>query len=286
MKLRKMITFKSLDKTNIEILTKVFNEAFANYFVTFHATPEYLETRWHGGRVNYHLSFGAFDGTELVGFMMHGIDDKKGHKTAFNIATGVIPSHRGQRLVKQLYQYASPILKENGVTQCGLEVIQENEFAIKAYQSAGFAICRSLNCYSGKIALPFSDFPSGVVLKEVDKMDWENIEDFWCFYPAWEQVPQAIELKKSLYTFLVLLKNDQRIGYAVLDEKSGSIAQFGIHKDFRGQGFGKLLFQGIRNLRDAVRIVNVEDERVITFLEKIGLKNTVNQYEMEFRFAD
>ena len=66
--------------------------------------------------------------------------------TAFNSGTGVVPKYRGRRIVKQLYDFAIPELLKRGVEKCGLEVIKENEKAIKAYRRVGFEIIKILKC--------------------------------------------------------------------------------------------------------------------------------------------
>ena len=79
-----------------------FNDAFSDYIIKFTATEEYLKTRWEAAAVNFDLSFGAFKNNKLIGFIIHGIDKQNGINTAFNVATGVIPEHRGKRIVKEI----------------------------------------------------------------------------------------------------------------------------------------------------------------------------------------
>src|SRR3954465_14308675 len=98
-----------------------FTEAFSDYIIPFHPAERALNDKQKACRVNYDMSFGMFDGGRLVAFIIFGIDTLNGKLTAYNAGTGVIPAHRGQRLVKKLYDHALPILKAAGVQQSTLE---------------------------------------------------------------------------------------------------------------------------------------------------------------------
>jgi hypothetical protein len=53
---------RSLEETPFTKLYECFHKAFANYFVPMMASEEEAKRRWHGARVEYSLSFGAFAG--------------------------------------------------------------------------------------------------------------------------------------------------------------------------------------------------------------------------------
>ena len=50
-------------------------------------------------RCGLRLSFGVFDGEQLVGFVIHCIGEEAGRTVAYNTGTGVLPGYRGQRWV-------------------------------------------------------------------------------------------------------------------------------------------------------------------------------------------
>ena len=137
---------RPLTETPLETTVECLTRAFSDYFVQMPADPIYWRKRWKGARVDYRASFGAFEKEQLVGFMIHGLDFRNGLYTAFNTGTGVVPAFRGQRLVGKMYETALPQLENRGIRACSLEVIQENEKAVKAYQKVGFSIVRELKC--------------------------------------------------------------------------------------------------------------------------------------------
>ena len=55
-----------------------------------------------------------------------------------------------------------------------------------------------------------------------------------------------------------------------------------IYPTFRQKGYGRLLFETMAMERPKLRTNNVEDTAIATlqFLEKMGMQNSINQYEM------
>lgn len=110
------------------------------------------------------LSFGAFDGEKMVSFTLNGIGKYLGRLTAYDTSTGTIEAYRGQGLASGIFEHSLPFLKEAGVEQYLLEVLQDNESAIKVYKKAGFQITRSFNYFRqdmDKIMLSQSNLPAG-----------------------------------------------------------------------------------------------------------------------------
>ena len=156
---------KNLKDTSFEELFNCFIPSFENYFVKMPNDPNYFRERWDAAKVDYQLSYGAFDQGKLIGFIIHAIDQRNGVLTAFNTGTGVLPEYRGQRIVKSIYDYALKDLSQNGIHRSTLEVITQNKLAVKAYKSVGFQIYKHFKCYNGGIQL--EDIPE-VDLKEID----------------------------------------------------------------------------------------------------------------------
>jgi ribosomal protein S18 acetylase RimI-like enzyme len=158
-------------------------------------TEKVLRNRAVKNAVDYNSSVGVYDGEEMVGFTLIGIDTWKGAKSAFDAGTGVIKEYRGNGLARQMFDFSLPRLLGYGVEKFILEVIQDNEPAIKAYKKAGFQVVRELDCYELELEDPFfevnSEEPFQIlpVGKEIlrdfrDSLDWE---------PSWENSFSAID---------------------------------------------------------------------------------------------
>lgn len=270
---------RPLTDTPLSHIVQCLSYSFSDYFVKMPEEPKYWKKRWKGARVDYRASYGAFENDELVGFMVHGIDFRKGVFTAFNTGTGVIPPYRGQRIVQKMYEEAIPSLKERGVQACALEVIQENDKAIKAYQKVGFSIARTLHCYKGSIS---SKNEQVVQLKKMNLQFFE-----WNAYPgqeyySWDHVQMAILLQKNQYELYEVAQNQEEIGYFIINPKTGYLAQFDL-KDRNFPMHWSLLFEGIAQVSTQLKIVNVDhiETPKIQILEYLGLDNYIDQYEME-----
>ena len=183
---------KSLSSIPFQKLIDCFNLAFDGYFVKMPTEASFYENRWKVAKVDYNLSFGMFDSNQLVGFIINAVDYRNEEKIAYNTGTGVIPSYRGRKIVKTLYDFAIPFLKKNGINNCSLEVITENTFAIKAYQRIGFKICKTYKCYK----YTFEDIIEtniDIVKINAEDFDWQLSKNEKLY--SWDNQKEAIIIK-------------------------------------------------------------------------------------------
>ncbi|MGD8413738.1 MAG: GNAT family N-acetyltransferase, partial [Candidatus Latescibacterota bacterium] len=139
--------YRFLTRDQFPQIHQAFLQAFADYYVeTGGITEEVLYNRAVKNGVDFSVSVGAFDAERLVAMTLVGLDQWKGATAAFDIGTGVVPGHRGRGVAKEMFQFALPRLRERGATRFVLEVIQENQPAIKAYKAVGFEVTREFDC--------------------------------------------------------------------------------------------------------------------------------------------
>ena len=267
---------RHLGDTDFKTIMECFLSAFDNYFVIMPTDHNFYKQRWKSSGVRFDLSYGMFDTTKLVGFIINAIDNRNGEYIAYNSGTGVIPEYRGQRIVKAIYDYAIPDLIKNGITKCLLEVITENVKAIKSYEAIGFEICKHYKCFGGTITVEDSN---KYALREVDFsfVHWDTIPNQDLY--SWDNQNRSIE--KGNYSYFQVIVANQIQSFFAINPINGSIAQFEILKDTESSW--KMLFSAIRSLQKEVKINNIDDRLIakIKAVESAGLKNTVNQYEME-----
>lgn len=106
---------KPLQNIPVQDIVATLNFAFSDYFVPINFTIEYINERWTASGVDYSLSFGVFDNSKLVGFIIHAINTYGNSIVAYNASTGIIPSHRRKGLLTKLYEKAIPTLQKNGI---------------------------------------------------------------------------------------------------------------------------------------------------------------------------
>jgi len=270
------MTIQNLSDTPFEDLIECFLCAFENYYVPMPTDPEYYRNRWTAAKVDYTLSFGMFDEGRLVGFIIHAIDERLGHRTAYNTGTGVIPEYRGRGITKRIYQYAIPILMAKGITKCTLEVITKNEKAISAYESAGFKITKNYKCFSGQLtSIDATDCKTEqVAINDID----------WSMLPHQDQYSWDFQKETIVggdYNFYNVYYKEEIESYFVINVDKKMVAQLGILEE--SEGVWSRLLSSTKQYSSTIRVINVDDRlnAKIQALEVAGLKNTINQYEME-----
>ncbi len=267
---------KSLENIDFDIIIECFLGAFENYYVEMPTDIDFYRERWNYARVDFKLSFGMFDNQNLVGFIINGIDQRNGVSIAFNTGTGVLPEYRRRKIVKQIYGFAIPKLKSNGIEKCLLEVISENHIAIKSYQEVGFIKTRMLKCFSGQIDT--REMNVKVVEKKISSIDFDNLpnQDFY----TWDNNKSIIKENKN-YRFFQIEDRGKMSSYFIINDKNGYLAQFDLVEDGK-QNWNKLI-SGIQGVTKRVKInnVDVKFQKKISVLKSSGLINTIDQYEME-----
>lgn len=268
---------KSLDTINFETLMICFLKAFENYFVQMPTDHMYYKKRWEAAKVRLDLSYGMFDNAKLAGFIIHAIDHRDGAMIAFNTGTGVIPSYRGQQIIRSIYTEAIPLLKTQGINLSRLEVIKENLIAVKTYERIGFTITKNYKCYQG--TLNFHNDVAPYELRKVSSsfFDWKKINQS---YYSWDNHSNTI--LQDTYDYYVLFTKNTPSSYFIIKSDTGYITQFDVF--INDKEHWEQLFAAIQTVSATIKINNV-DERLtskIDILDHIGITNTIDQYEMEF----
>ncbi len=267
---------KSLSHISFDTLVDCFFVAFDDYYVPLPKDRNSYKQRWKAAGVDYDLSYGMFDGEELIAFMIHAVDTRFGVRTAFNTGTGVLPEYRGQRLVKAIYDYALPDLKKNGIQKSSLEVIQENERAIKAYKSVGFSICKEYLCYAGKIE---ADPAASITINKLspELIDWDRMPHQDSY--SWDF--QKETLMAGQYDYHQVMYGDTVESFFMVNMSNNRLAQFDVLTEDKTAW--DRLFGAISSITPEVKIINVHHILIdkIDAIKNAGLKTSINQYEME-----
>ncbi|MBP1167105.1 ribosomal protein S18 acetylase RimI-like enzyme [Chryseobacterium sp. PvR013] len=276
--------FKTLTNITIDELLSVFNHSFSDYVVPFHLTKDVLVAKIAAEKLDMNLSAGSFENGKLVGFILQAEKMENGEKIIYNGGTGVVPENRGKGLVRKMYDFIIPILKERNANTLLLEVIEGNQPAIRAYENLGFSIVRRLLCFNGNIKP--GEENAGILIKDLKDFQWDVLCSFWDIEPSWQGSVFVLEPIPENYITLGAYDGDQLAGYIVYGPAAKKIYQFAVDKKYRNRGIGTMLFNAIRekNNGQTIALNNVDDssENTSKFLsEKIGLNNWLSQFEMK-----
>lgn len=286
------IHFDSLERVSEETLYRVFLDAFFDYAVPITATmDDFLAMHVRRG-VSYVSSVGAFDGDRLAGFIFNGEGIWNGGRCAYDAGTGVIPAYRGIGLSKALAEETGRLLRASGFSHWLLEVLIDNDKAIRTYKGAGFFTTRRFSCPDGMVADPTGAaeaamYRAGVKIDALDTLDIRRFSAWRAWEPSWQNsdasVARSPERLFTLGAFPAGGRNGEPVGYIVATEK-GSVLQLAVHPDHRRSGIGKSLVAALasRTPEGKVRYVNVQsdDEATLGLLATFGIQGGPAQWEM------
>lgn len=275
---------RTLENIAINTLYKSFAKVFFDYDMQLDATE--FENMLKRRGFNPKLSFGAFDGKELVSFTLNGIGMFNGIKTVYDTGTGTWEDYRGQGLATKIFEYAIPYLRMGGVKNYLLEVLQHNTKAFSVYQKLGFKITREFNYFiwdtnrMGENIIYDTNFQ----IQRLDDFQDDLLEPFWDFNPSWQNSLDSIHRAKEHFTNLGVFKAEKLVGYCVFDAGSGDITQLAVDKAHRKNGIGSMLLRevGKLNCNTKTKLINADTacDSIVGFLKAKSIAISGKQYEM------
>ncbi len=274
-------------RMNMDQLAEAINAVYQGYYLPVEHTP---------------VSFAAFcrqyslDCAQSVLMV-----DETGHLTGLAMLAlraggrgwcgsfGIVSRYRGQNLAGLLAKGLIDRARELGLTTLQLEVLAQNERAIKTYRQAGFEIVRNLvvlNAPIGPVEMAYStlgirEVELGTALKIAASLESPvaNLQ------PCWQVEPVSLGNLVDGRA-LVAEQNDLPVGVMIY-RASPSTAQISLSQlNFRDPAVVGPLLQYAAALHPAARgfyLLNAPEgsPQVETLLTSHGFKETNRQYEMQ-----
>lgn len=110
-----MYIYKSLKNISYSEIAKCFNAAFSDYAIVMQLNEEQVHKRLEMSGIEKKLSYGAFLNNEMVGFIFNSCNIYNEEKVAFNIGTGIVSEHRGNKVFNNLFAFNEQELRKNGI---------------------------------------------------------------------------------------------------------------------------------------------------------------------------
>lgn len=276
---------RSLGKTDFDTIFESFNQAFADYEVQL--DKEQLRAMLRRRGFDPGLSFAAFDGNRIVAFTLNGVGTFNGILTAYDTGTGTLKEYQGQGLATQVFEYSIPYLREKGIKQYLLEVLQHNTRAVSVYRNLGFEVSREFNyliCSNSEIRDGIKKTDTPYSIKQLDLDEFDPVSGFWDFVPSWQNSPEAIKRVPDAFICLGVFAEKELVGYCIFEPASGDITQIAVNKQHRRKGIASLLFSEMMKLNrnDSVKIINTDVlcDSITGFLKANNIDVTGKQFEM------
>lgn len=267
-----------LKKEDFDGLYQTFTRAFGKTSVKLQPSADEFKRRTYEKlRVDYRISAAMFDGDEMLGFILHTSNSYQGIPTAYNGGTGVLPGFRNQKTAEKLYEYLIPKIREKFIARILLEVVENNESAIKLYEKIGFHYKRKFHCYKQVQPLDLTH-TCKIVEEDVSKVDFDFID----FEPSF--IDSSEQLKLGSEKVLVAQKEGEILGYLIFQPRLGRISQVAVAGKARRERVGEsLIFAAQQHSQKTLTIMNIPEDEVgfDRFLKRCGFENQINQFEME-----
>ena len=87
---------------------------------------------------------------DIVGFIIVQVEIENDTLFGHIITVNVAPSYRRKGIARKLLEEIEDIFKQKGIGECHLEVREDNNAALKLYQSLGYQKIGKLERYYGK----------------------------------------------------------------------------------------------------------------------------------------
>ena len=277
---------RNLENIDFDTLFEGFSNAFSDYEIHFDKDEVQSMLIRRGYVPN--LSFAAFEGGKIVAFTLNGIGMFNGIRTAYDTGTGTVKDYRGCGLAGEIFRYSLPFLRQAGISQYLLEVLQNNHRAITVYRRMKFDTTREFDCFKQSIAGIDNHHSirqcANLRIELIDTATVRQAQSFCDFYPSWQNSIESIERGASELTCIGAFDLDELVGFCVFDRKRGDLTQIAVRKENRKQGVAsRLLCEVIRQMStDFVKVINVPSDNLslLAFLKSKNIPLMNKQFEM------
>ena len=272
----------SFDESYLTSLHKAFTHAFSSYKVNFKLSPEEFRIRlYEKSHIDFGLTRLMLKESNVVGFVLHATGKFMDRQFVYNAGTGLIPRERNKGYARELMKSALKRSDELSLPSV-LEVIEDNETALKLYDSLGYKPSRRLLCFKGYTAQKKAE--ETIELRIQHHWELNRYADFLSFHPSFVDTHSQLIFNKKNELIIEAYFEERLAGFIIFQPHLGRISQIAVEVTLRGRGIAKCLLNQALLLSDQkpLSIINIpiDQEQTINSLLALGFRNEINQFEM------
>ncbi len=278
------VNYRLLAAEDFPVVYQTLLDAFSDYIVPVKLSEIQFKNHILQNAVDLNFSVGAFAEEKMIGYTLNGFGLWNGKQTAYDAGTGVIPGFRNKGIGKAIFDFLLPKLREIGIEQMLLEVIENNENALKLYKKLGFKCSRELTFFEQNENLKLKS-NSSVEIREIENPDWQLLETFWDGTPSWQFSSESIVRKLLPKIILGAYLEKKCVGYGIINPTAGVVPQIAVKKNHRRIGIGSAILEQLLTKTEEdkkLKFSNVDFslKEAIGFIEHLQFSRTFTQLEM------
>lgn len=281
-----MVTYMRCNDVSMEHIFQAFSLGYSDYSIRLTTELDDFAARFFGpeGNTRDH-SFLAMDQDQPIGLLLGGIRPFDGYKTMRCGTLCVAPAYRGQGISNKLLELHKQSAIAANCQQLWLEVIKDNQRAVKLYEKHGYQIRYTLKYYNGTLpsAPPDAPVSSSCTLKEITFGEVEAFRKTLTDCHIHWQSDTPYYAASTQEAFLGAYDVNQACVGIVAMSPQGKINFLWVDPKHRNQGLGRSLLHRAAEIQkiENVSICLSDPHSLEDFIQKVGLaKSPLEQYEM------
>lgn len=279
-----MTDYKSCSHVSMSKIFEAFSLGFSDYFIPLTMDQDAFATRFFGPEGNsLNLSFIALSENRPVGLILGGIRLFDNLKTMRCGTMCVAPAYRGQGISNKLFELHMNLALDNLCKQLFLEVLKNNDRAVKFYEKYDYRPVYTLKYYSimTSTLLSFAD----TLTYTIKEISYGTLDSFRRALPDchinWQSDTPSYACSTN-DVFLCAYDENKKAAVIAMSPQ-GKVNLIWVNPEYRNQGLGRSMLQKAAQMQNVekVSICLPSNASIEGFLRKLGFeKQSIEQYEM------
>lgn len=265
----KNIRIRTLGKISIQAMTEIWNRCWREYYYDMSYSKEHMKVWLELSQVSLQYSTAIYVDNLIIGFTLLSIDKNEGW-----IAGACIdPNYRSRGLFNLLLRSQLNLATSILLKRVYLEVLEQN-YARKAYQSAGFSNVRQLNIYRTQ---SIADYHNEIL--RMNSVTLIPLDEYFIyrkrvFNPAWQRRDGYLKRRGKLFAYI---NNSGTAGALFTGEKSNLLLDVW---SSNLEGAKEIVSVILYRSGSALTLINQPDDWITAVLRCYGINPNAKQFEM------